>query len=171
MFIDWVPLGGLCPRDWLCTWANWTDNGFNKNLSNLVYGPNDGFDGCSETVTLEVGTLVDRFGGENGSFLAPANASYGSRSIGPSSLVKKYDDSPMYNYWLVNVTKPFEAQAGYTLPWDGQPGNGWAWYVKGTIAPLLEGGYIERIDPPSLGIIDEAWEVSEPLNGDIGLQD
>ncbi|GKZ71279.1 hypothetical protein AnigIFM60653_008088 [Aspergillus niger] len=157
MFNDWVPLGGLCPKDWLCTWANWTDYGFNTD--GLVYAPNKGFNGCPKNVTLEVGTLVDRFGREDGSYLAPVNTSYAQRSIGPSSL-NKYDNSPLYNYWLFEVMEPFEALGGEILPWDGQPGGGWQWYAN--VTQLLIDGKLQLVTPPSFGF-DEAWEAAQPL--------
>ncbi|GCB18549.1 hypothetical protein AAWM_01434 [Aspergillus awamori] len=169
MFTDWVPLGGLCPKDWLCTWANWTDNGFNANYSKLVYAPNNGFNGCPKTVTLEVGTLVDRFGTENGSYLARAGTTYGERSIGPSSL-NKYSGSTQYNYWRFIVTEEFEAQGGLILPWDSQPGGGWQWYVKGGLGPLQDAGKLKLVGADTFGV-NEAWEAAEPMERVYTLQD
>ncbi|GKZ32423.1 hypothetical protein AbraIFM66950_001801 [Aspergillus brasiliensis] len=160
MFEDWIPLGGYCPQDWLCTWANWTDNGFDPQNSHLVYPPNNGFQGCPQNVTLQVGTLVDRFGREDGSYLAPAFTPYEQRSIGPSSL-NKFPNSTMYNYWLFNVTEEFTALGGEILPWYGQPGGGYQWYVS-NIDQLLADGTLELVVPSSFGF-NEAWEAAQPL--------
>ncbi|XRM39280.1 hypothetical protein ABZX51_002639 [Aspergillus tubingensis] len=167
MFTDWVPLGGLCPKDWLCTWANWTDNGFNPTYSKLVYPPNNGFNGCPKNVSLGVGTLVDRFGTQNGSYLAPADTPYAQRSIGPSSL-NKYNGSTMYNYWRFNVTEEFVALGGEILPWYGQPGGGWQWYAN--VTQLQIDGKLKLVGATTFGI-NEAWEAAEPMERVYALQD
>ncbi|RKU48237.1 hypothetical protein DL546_004296 [Coniochaeta pulveracea] len=77
------PFGGLCPSDFLLAW---TRNGRYR------YPPNDGFandTGGNPIVvefTLLPGMVVDRFGKETGTFLAPAAAPYMQRSLPPSSL-------------------------------------------------------------------------------------
>ncbi|PYH62996.1 TNT domain-containing protein [Aspergillus niger CBS 101883] len=169
MFDGWQALGGQCPKDWLCTWANWATYQFDSTNNKLVYAPNNGFNGCPQTVTLPVGTLVDRFGTENGSYLAPEGTPYAERSIGPGSL-NKYNKSTEFNYWKYIVRQPFQAQAGSILPWASQPGGGQQYYVKGGLAPLRDAGKLELIAAETYEV-DEAWEAAQALDGDYPPED
>ncbi|OJK01819.1 hypothetical protein ASPACDRAFT_1855150 [Aspergillus aculeatus ATCC 16872] len=136
-FIDWKPLDSQCPRDWLCTWSNFTAGPY---LNTQYYYPqNDGFKGCPENVTLEVGTRVDRFGSPRGGYLATPETSFAQRSIPPSNL-NIFNDSTLYNYWQYEVRRPFWAFYGEVLPWFGQPGGGEQWYVPAGLGPLIDNG-------------------------------
>lgn len=81
----WHRLGRLCPGEFLKKWTN-KDGRF-------IYPIEDGFQldshkhAMKQTAVLCPGTLIDRFGGEQGSFLAPAGMRYEARSIPPSNLV------------------------------------------------------------------------------------
>ncbi|PYH43745.1 TNT domain-containing protein [Aspergillus saccharolyticus JOP 1030-1] len=136
-FVDWHPLDSQCPRDWLCTWTNFTAGPYNN--TGYIYPQNDGFKGCAETVTLQVGTRVDRFGTPTGGYLATPDTSYAARAIPPSNL-NVYNGSTLYNYWQYEVRHPFWALYGEVLPWFGQPGGGEQWYVSEGLKPLIDNG-------------------------------
>ncbi|RAL14723.1 TNT domain-containing protein [Aspergillus homomorphus CBS 101889] len=137
-FIDWKPLDSQCPQDWLCTWTNWASAGPFNNTA-YYFPQNLGFKGCAETVTVEVGTHLDRFGQPNGSWLATPETPFAERAIPPSNL-NVFSGSTLYNYWQYEVKKPFLALYGKVLPWFGQPGGGDQWYVEGGLGPLIDNG-------------------------------
>ncbi|OAA48929.1 hemagglutination repeat-containing protein [Beauveria brongniartii RCEF 3172] len=123
------------------------------------YPPQNGFtldvhgDAINGTLTLEVGTLIDRFGSEYGSYVSAASAPFSQRSLPPSSLDAdpKNPDFP-YGYHLYKVLRPFAVVGGPIAPWFGQPGLGAQFYTGGlgNIMKLIEDGYIERQDPSIL---------------------
>lgn len=77
--------GGLCPGAFLEAWFNVTTKWWNyPSLDG--FGLTDAGVPIQGNVTLPVGTLVDRFGGEGGNFVAPAGAPYMQRSLPPSNL-------------------------------------------------------------------------------------
>lgn len=86
--------GGLCPGEFLSTWFNTTSKWWN-------YPSHDGFslDSAGKpiqgNITLAVGTLIDRFGSEFGSFASPAAAPYMQRALPPSNLDTPQSD-PQY---------------------------------------------------------------------------
>ncbi|KAG6022733.1 hypothetical protein E4U40_004418 [Claviceps sp. LM458 group G5] len=81
----WHPLDRLCPREFFEKWTR-------KDVR-FIYTIEDGFQldshkhAIKQTAVLCPGTLIDRFGGEQGSFLAPAGMCYEARSIPPLNLV------------------------------------------------------------------------------------
>ncbi|KAJ6787301.1 hypothetical protein PWT90_07616 [Aphanocladium album] len=114
-----------------------------------------GVDGNSinGTLQLEVGTLLDRFGDEDGEYVLAASAPFSQRSLPPSSLDTDPNapDFP-YGYHLYRVVRPFSVSGGPIAPWYGQPGLGAQFYTGnvGNIKKLLANGYIERQDPAFL---------------------
>ncbi|MEU5806603.1 TNT domain-containing protein [Streptomyces sp. NPDC047718] len=118
--------GGLTPVEFLNTWWDPTAD---SGLGAYKYPNSDGFarDPSGQIIatetTLEPGLLLDRFGAEFGSFLAPAGTKYGERSIPPSNL-NTQDPRWPFDYHLYRVKKPILVCAGPTLPWFEQPGLG-----------------------------------------------
>lgn len=84
----------LCPNAFLTRWWNTTTSRFN-------YPPSDGFaldDGdvpIKGDVTLRVGVLLDRFGGEGGTFLSPAGAPFLQRALPPGNLGVREGEFPV----------------------------------------------------------------------------
>ncbi|KAI0689546.1 hypothetical protein BC835DRAFT_1418434 [Cytidiella melzeri] len=118
-------LGGLCPAAFL---GNWTVNGKSfiypektrGYVSDVKCNPIKG------VVKLMVGTLLDRFGSENGTFLSPKGAPYVERALPPSSLDNNRTapkDHPN-GYHVYEVVKEFEVYEGPITAWFGQPGGG-----------------------------------------------
>ncbi|KAG5987978.1 hypothetical protein E4U54_004816, partial [Claviceps lovelessii] len=85
----WHRLGRLCPSEWLKKWTN--------QMGRFEYPPQDGFQldanqhAIKQEAVLCPGTLIDRFGGEGGSYLSPAGMPYETRAIPPRNLVTGKD--------------------------------------------------------------------------------
>ncbi|KAJ7189464.1 hypothetical protein GGX14DRAFT_609302 [Mycena pura] len=75
-------------------------------------------------ILQQLGVLLDYFGFEGGSFLAPAFTPYGQRSLPPSSL-NTPDGRVMRtaNYFVYRVLNKFIVLTGTTAPWFEQPGQ------------------------------------------------
>ncbi|GAU70853.1 putative hypothetical protein [Streptomyces sp. NBRC 110611] len=114
------------------------------------YPGNDGFEGNPRTVTLKQGTILDRFGSANGSFLSPVvnqNADlYQARSIPPSNL-HTYPNDVECNYHRYRVNKEFTVQQGRIAAWFGQAGGGTQIKLGGDtkVADLLNDKSLEEI--------------------------
>jgi hypothetical protein len=146
-------LGGLCPGAFLAKWYNATEKSY-------VYPPQNGFQlntACHPiqgTQTLPVGTRLDRFGSEYGSFVSPAGAPYNQRALPPSSLDTPPSD-PTYpnSYHVYVVAKEFDVSSGpiagsyipfaskevliIILGWFGQPGQGTQYETSSDIMTLV----------------------------------
>ena len=108
----------------------------------IVWPPGNGFAGAPRGTHLEVGTLVDRFGGEGGSFFAPAGTTYERRSLAAYSATQPY--------YVYRVRKPLPARAGEIAPWFGMSGGGIQYQTTLSAEELVELGYLERVSvtPP-----------------------
>ncbi|KAK2590111.1 hypothetical protein QQS21_012209 [Conoideocrella luteorostrata] len=113
----------------------------------------DGQEPDTKTITLQKGDYVDRFGGENGYFLAPAGTLYTERSIPPSNLnTQSSSGTKQQNFYVYRVLKPFEVLSGPIAPWFGQPGGGVQYYTKssGNIGELKSQGKLEDVSAKDL---------------------
>lgn len=119
----WQRTGGLSPSSFLKKyWEGPADSGSWK------YPPNDGFETVNGQVDkhpeeLEEGDVLDRFGSEFGSFLAPAGDSYAERALPPQNLNTR-DAAVACDYRVYEVSKPFHVWQGGIAPWFEQPGGG-----------------------------------------------
>lgn len=101
--------------------------------------------------TLLVGTHLDRFGWDGGSFLAPAGVPFTDRALPPSSL-NTPAGAPVANYHVYCVAKPFDVDAGRIFPWFAQAGNATQFWLRPEYLPekpdtisvswLLNNGYL-----------------------------
>ncbi|MFE0102371.1 TNT domain-containing protein [Streptomyces sp. NPDC059009] len=120
---DWKRTGKLAPSDFLKKyWEGPADSGTWK------YPPNDGFGTVDGHVDkhpeqLEPGEVLDRFGSEYGSYLAPAGDPYARRALPPQNLNTR-DGAPACDYRVYQVRKPFHVWQGSIAPWFEQPGGG-----------------------------------------------
>ncbi|EPQ57635.1 hypothetical protein GLOTRDRAFT_137901 [Gloeophyllum trabeum ATCC 11539] len=144
LFENYVPLGGLCPADWI-------DQYINKTVPTyLVFPPVDGFQETTNRLPLEgnttlpVGLLVDRFGAETGRYLAPFGTPFAQRALYPAAM-NTADPAYPYGYHLYNVTKEFVVLTGPIAPWFGQPGQGTQYETNASVAALVSGGYLARV--------------------------
>lgn len=119
----WKRTGGLSPSAFLKKyWEGPAGTGSWK------YPPNDGFETVNGQVDkhpeeLEKGDLLDRFGSEYGSFLAPAGDSYAERALPPQNLNTR-DAAVACDYRVYEVSKSFSVWQGGIAPWFAQPGGG-----------------------------------------------
>ena len=146
---DYDRFGGATPGDFL---AQWTD----RVTGRWLYPGGDGFsldvDGkpIVGKMVLEVGTVVDRFGSENGHFISAADAPYDQRSLPPANLNGDPDGDYPYNYHIYTVAKNITVMGGPIAPWFGQPGLGAQFDLnvnnkKSTILGLLASGHLEPL--------------------------
>uniref|UniRef100_UPI00336AECAC TNT domain-containing protein n=1 Tax=Fusarium oxysporum f. sp. cubense (strain race 1) TaxID=1229664 RepID=UPI00336AECAC len=143
--------GGLTPIQFLQTWTD--------EKGNYKYPPQNGFqldangNAINGSMVLQVGTLVDRFGSEYGSYVSAASAPYSQRALPPSNLATNPDtpDFP-YNYHVYRVIKPLTVVGGPIAPWFGQPGLGAQFFTgeTGNVKFLIEQNYLQKEDPSAL---------------------
>ncbi|KAG5982005.1 hypothetical protein E4U55_002419 [Claviceps digitariae] len=142
----WHRLGGLCPSEFLKRWTN--------PMGRFKYPAEDGFQldsnqhAIKQDAVLCPGTLIDRFGSEGGSFLAPAGMRYETRSIPPQNLVtRKGPDSTPFNYNVYIVMEPLPVTAGCIAPWFEQPGLGVQYLINGSVADAIRNGVLRKVEP------------------------
>ncbi|KAK4227467.1 hypothetical protein QBC38DRAFT_536530 [Podospora fimiseda] len=140
--------GGLCPGQFIEAWFNTTTKWWNYPLLNGFAKTDDNVP-IQGNVTLAVGTLIDRFGGEGGNFVAPAGAPYMQRSLPPSNLntLEGNDSRYLYNYRVYSVVKPLLVLSGPIAPWFGQPGAGVQYQLYQSVGALIADGYLKREEP------------------------
>ncbi|KAK4463959.1 hypothetical protein QBC42DRAFT_264350 [Cladorrhinum samala] len=139
--------GGLCPGAFLEKWFNVTSKWWNYPTLD-GFGLTDAGVPIQGNVTLQVGTLIDRFGGEGGAFVAPAGAPYMQRSLPPSNLntPEGADSKYKYNYRVYSVSKPLLVLSGPIAPWFGQPGAGVQYQLYKSVKTLIDEGFLKRED-------------------------
>ncbi|KZT24190.1 hypothetical protein NEOLEDRAFT_1170260 [Neolentinus lepideus HHB14362 ss-1] len=136
LFANYISLGGLCPTQWIDQYVNKT------NPRYLIFPYVDEFQNTTAeqpihgNQTLPVGLLVDRFGAETGSFLAPFGTPFAQRALYPSALNTANASFP-YNYHVYNVTKAFMVLSGPIAPWFGQLGQGTQYEAYQSVASLV----------------------------------
>lgn len=104
-------------------------------------------------ITLEPGTLLDRYGSVYGKFLSPAGTPFGERALPPASLDTvqpayqgKVPPPVNCNYHEYKVDKPVTVEAGPTAPWFGQPGYGMQYLLaSGTVGSHLGDGSLSEV--------------------------
>jgi len=117
-------------------------HGVNPLNGEPIMVPNRGFSsvyGINE-MTLEEGTVVDRYGYPTGEYVAPEGVPFEQRTL-PRVKIK----SPYYKYI---VTKPIPGvQYGIAAPsfWLGAPGGGVQYQLPYSINDLIEAGYLQII--------------------------
>ena len=113
-----------------------TSNYYNPDGS-PIWPPNRGFDGNPTKVTLESGTLIDRYGYDGGTFVSPKGIPYTERLLPIGT-----DQKP---YTVFEVVKPVEVQAGKIAPWFGEKGGGIQYEFSQKISDLLQQGILRKV--------------------------
>jgi hypothetical protein len=141
---NYNPFGDDCPSAFLFTW-------FNESPSpGFIYPEEEGFfingdgDPDRRNGTLAVDTIVDRFGSERGSFLAPYLSPYAERALPPSNLATT-DPAFPFNYHIYRVARELPVLEGRIAPWFGQIGRGVQYKTAENVAALVAGGFLERV--------------------------
>jgi hypothetical protein len=101
-----------------------------QTLKGTKYPPNKGFSGEPILTNLERGTIIDRYGGEGGRFVAPKGTPVSERSLPHGA-----ESGPLSTYEvIVSIDYVWE---GKTAPWFGQPGGGTQYLLPKDIRNLL----------------------------------
>ena len=95
-----------------------------------MYPPNKGFKLIYETI-LVVGTLIDRYGNNSGSYASPYGVPFYQRAL-PLHL---YNRS---NYHVYDVLKPIHVMVGHALPWFEFFGCGLQYKFNTSIQILID---------------------------------
>ncbi|KAA8568601.1 hypothetical protein MFRU_012g01440 [Monilinia fructicola] len=143
--------GGLSPGEFLKKWWNPAGNGSYIYPGEVTNGFSTDVNGnpINGTMLLPPGTLLDRFGGETGTYLSAADAPYSQRSLPPSNLNdNSYYPGFPYNYHVYRVKKELEVTGGPIAPWFGQPGLTTQFFTgKGrSVEWLIDNKFLERVD-------------------------
>lgn len=109
---------------------------FNEDGS-YKWPENNGFEGEPTSVTLEKGTLVDRYGSKRGIYGSPKNVPYENRSL-PTGANER-------EHMIFEVLKPVEVKVGTIAPAFGDPGGGIQYQFATTIQELEKAGVIRII--------------------------
>jgi uncharacterized Zn-binding protein involved in type VI secretion len=115
------------------------DAKYQKPDGSWDWPPNEGFAGTPKTETLPVGTRIDRFGHEGGSYLSPEGTPFPDRALAPKSV-----NDPYHAY---KVVKPLEVRSGEIAPAFDQPGGGIQYKAPAKVSELIRDGYLVEIDP------------------------
>lgn len=146
------PFGEQSPREFLRTWRTDADTWDHPDHDGFVV--EDG-EPVTDTVDLEEGDLLDRFGSPYGTYLAPAGAPFEERALPPDSL-NTWPRGNEHNYSCFEVTADLEALVGPVAPHFEQPGGGEQVLVptEGTpevdsapyasVADLMRAGYLRE---------------------------
>ncbi|MEK5500488.1 glycohydrolase toxin TNT-related protein [Bacillus sp. FSL M8-0168] len=125
---------------------------YNQETGDINWPPHNGFEGEPMKMKLEQGTIIDRYGNPNGTFVSPAGIPYEQRALALHS-----DDAPYHKY---EILEEFEVEGGKIAPWFDRPGGGIQYYTgntkivdfdtgetfEATVENLLKFGYIREIE-------------------------
>lgn len=153
--VEWVSRDTLSSTDRLRV-QNWGDNlpsdemylkykdvyqndlYFNQATGNINWPIDSGFAEYPADFTLDIGSKIDRFGSDYGTFTSPLGISYEQRALAPGTELKPYS--------VFEVLKPIDVKAGEIAPWFNQPGGGIQYVMPDTIDELIEAGYLRRLN-------------------------
>jgi RHS repeat-associated protein len=106
----------------------------------LYYPPNNGFSGKPDTITLQPGTLIVRWGGTGGTYAAPAGTQPWQLSM-PYNRLDPLTRLPIETAVTYQVVQPISGVlAGPAAPWFGQPGGGVQYLLPDRVGVLLRNG-------------------------------
>jgi hypothetical protein len=137
--------GGLCPGEFLASWTS-------PEKGTFAYPPFAGYvlDTSGEptisNLTLPVGTFLDRFGSEYGSYMSPAGTPYAQRSLPPTNLDAEPGSKYPYNYHVYMVSRSLHVEGGLIAGWFEQQGFGVQFLVPMNVMQLVDNGYLTMIN-------------------------
>ena len=118
---------------------------FNQETGNVNYpGTNndkniDGFiNGQRTPITLEPGTIIDRYGSSSGKYFSPEGTSYEQRALPP------FMEEQPYTKYKVMIS--LDVDSGKIAPWFEQPGQGTQFLSKYSVDELKKLGYIVEVE-------------------------
>lgn len=99
----------------------------------------EGFNGTPQKITLQPGTIIQRFGPPTSEFAAPYYTD-------PFSLSLPYYQLPnMYSPNLYVINQPIDVLAGQAAPWFGQYGGGTQYMFSEILKVLLDSEVISKL--------------------------
>ncbi|MER5318414.1 TNT domain-containing protein [Streptosporangium roseum] len=156
---DYKPLNGVSPQEFIDRYWDESTNWW-RYPQDYGFAHSGGYANGKllvRTVTLPVGTDLDRFGGEQGSFVSPLGASYVGRALPPNNL-NTFQAAPKYicNYHTYKVIKEFKVDGGPAAAAFQQEGAGRQYHLVSkhipeapktspevSVAWLLANGYLK----------------------------
>jgi hypothetical protein len=105
--------------------------------NSIKWPPNRGFLKKPNRAVLQPGSIVDRYGGTDGLFVAPRGTPFGNRSL-PCEWANK--DLNAYE-----VVKAIDVDAGISAPWFNQPGGGVQFELPTTVENLLQSKHLRPV--------------------------
>lgn len=103
----------------------------------ITWPPNNGCAADPVSETVPPGTLIDRFGSENGSFFSPRGESFAARAV-------PYVCQRMA-YTVYRVTRTLPVHTCKAAPWFGEPGGAVQYQTSAPAFRLREQGMIEVV--------------------------
>jgi hypothetical protein len=120
----------------------------------IKWPPDNGCAASPKSETLPVGTLIDRFGSENGSFFSPKGEPYDDRSV-------PYVCSKMA-YTVYRVDKPLQVKGCKAAPWFDEPGGAEQFQTAEPASKLRASGAIEVVTGDGTGNASAASPCRSP---------
>jgi hypothetical protein len=120
----------------------------------IKWPPDNGCAAAPLSETLAVGTLIDRFGSEGGSFFSPKGESFDARAV-------PYVCSKMV-YTVYRVDKPLHVMDCKAAPWFDEPGGAEQFQTDDPAFKLRESGAIEVVPGDSAGNASAASPCKSP---------
>ncbi len=112
----------------------------NKRIKWDEYAPNDGFDGEISNTSLKEGDVVQRYGNENGMYVAPEGTPYNQLSL-------PYEKDSVGEPKTYVVKKDIDdVQMGKVAPAFDQEGGGTQYKLPDRVKNLEEDGYLKEVD-------------------------
>jgi hypothetical protein len=103
----------------------------------IIWPPNRGFLKSPNSGILQPGSIVNRFGGNSGIFVAPEGTSFGARSL-PAEFAGKSLNA-------FEVVKPIDVEAGVSAPWFEGSGGGVQFELPQTVQELIDSGHLQPV--------------------------
>lgn len=119
-------------------YPKWVDD-----KAQIKWPPQNGCAGAPVSETLAVGTLIDRFGSEGGTFFSPKGESFDARAV-------PYVCSKMA-YTVYRVDKPLHVMDCKAAPWFNEPGGAEQFQTDDPAFKLRESGAIKVVPGDSAG--------------------
>jgi len=112
-------------------------NGVNPLNGEMMWPKNNGFTSEPEISTLQPGSVIDRFGDENGNFASPVGTSFNSRSLPINYSISK-------DYNIYQVVKPIPVYQGTAAPsfWFNSSGGATQYMFLNKIDYYINNGYL-----------------------------
>jgi hypothetical protein len=111
----------------------------------IKWPPDAGFAGAPVANTVPKGALIDRFGGDTGTFFSPRGQSFAARAL-------PYVCAQMA-YTVYRLDQPLDVLSGTAAPWFGEPGGAVQYETKESAAQLTAAKKIEVVTvTPSGGV-------------------